>query len=170
MATTCESLSGFTTYFPTADVSELENCQTAYNQNKHRIYSVSFWMTDNELAAEELMQRTFARAFTCGLPLCAKVIDDALMVELREVFYLGELTLRGEVSRVVRSVRRNTRRVDLERAVVQLPPTEKLIFLFHDVEGYDWQWVAQSLDLTIPECQRGLHEARLRIRQLLAKM
>lgn len=168
MATTFESIAGFTPYLPTADVLAIESCQTFYHQHKHRIYSLSFWMTDNELAAEELLQRTFVRAFTSGLPLGAGMIDDCLIAELREVFSLGELTLKCGLVTTVCSVRRNTRRVDLERAVVQLPATEKMIFLLHDVEGYDWARVSRTLDLAVSDCRRGVHQARLRIRQLLA--
>jgi DNA-directed RNA polymerase specialized sigma24 family protein len=170
MATTFESLTGYTPFFPTANALELETCQAIYNQNKHRIYSLSFWMTDNELAAEELLQRAFTRAFTSGLPLGAEMIDGCLIAELREFFSLDEFTLKCGLVTTVCSVRRNTRRVDLERAVVQLPATEKMMFLLHDVERYDWARVARSLDLTVSECRRGVHQARLQIRQLLAKM
>jgi DNA-directed RNA polymerase specialized sigma24 family protein len=57
----------------------------------------------------------------------------------------------------------------LERAVVQLPPTEKMIFLMHDVESYDHARIARTLGLTDEESRVGLHQARLRMRELLAK-
>ena len=45
----------------------LTTSKTLYNQiyreNCDRIYSLSFWMTDNELTAEELSSNTFLRAF-----------------------------------------------------------------------------------------------------------
>ena len=69
----------------------------------------------------------------------------------------------------MQSVRRNTLRVDLERAVVQLPPTEKMIFLMHDVESYDHARIARTLGLSDEESRLGLHQARLRMRELLAK-
>ena len=69
----------------------------------------------------------------------------------------------------VLAVRNNTLRVDLERAVVQLPATEKMIFLMHDVESYDHERIARSLGLSQDESQLGLHQARLRMRELLAK-
>ncbi|MFZ0915052.1 MAG: sigma factor-like helix-turn-helix DNA-binding protein [Candidatus Korobacteraceae bacterium] len=82
---------------------------------------------------------------------------------------LGTLTLNCAPCERVLSVRRNTLRVDLERAVVQLPPTEKMIFLMHDVESYDHARIARTLGLSDEESRLGLHQARLRMRELLAK-
>ena len=46
------------------------NYREIYEENCHRIYSLSFWMTDNELVAEQLLNNTFLRAFaTCGEPI-----------------------------------------------------------------------------------------------------
>ena len=55
-------------------------------------------------------------------------------------------------------------------AVVQVPPTERLIFLMHDVEGYDHARIARLLGVNEAESQTGLHQARIRIRQLVADM
>ena len=140
-----------------------------YEQNRHRIYSLAFWMTDNELSAEQLMTDTFIRAFAiCDQPTSAE-IDSALIAELREYMPLGALTLACQPCDRVMSVRRNTLRVDLERAVVQLPNTEKMIFLMHDVERYDHASIANLLGISETESRLGVHQARLRMRELLAK-
>jgi DNA-directed RNA polymerase specialized sigma24 family protein len=60
-------------------------------------------------------------------------------------------------------------RVDLERAVVQLPNTERMIFLMHDVERYDHTRIASLLKISLQSSIEGLHQARLRMRELLAK-
>jgi len=140
-----------------------------YEQNRHRIYSLAFWMTDHELAAEELMTQAFCRAFRRNDTPTADEIDQALIAELRRYTPLGTLSLNCAPSEKVLSVRRNVLRVDLERAVVQLPGTEKLIFLMHDVEGYDHGRIANLLNITQFESRNGLHQARLRMRELLAK-
>jgi DNA-directed RNA polymerase specialized sigma24 family protein len=70
----------------------------------------------------------------------------------------------------VRSLRRNVKRVHLECAVVQLPATERMIFLMHDVERYDHGRIARTLGITQQESALGLHQARLRMRELLATM
>ena len=57
----------------------------------------------------------------------------------------------------------------LERAVIELPATEKLVFLLHDVEGYNHAKIGRLLGLTEDESKLGLHQARLRIRELVAE-
>ena len=45
-----------------------------------------------------------------------------------------------------------------------------MIFLLHDVEGYNHARIAKLIGLTENESQNGLHQARLRMRELLAAM
>jgi RNA polymerase sigma factor (sigma-70 family) len=80
---------------------------------------------------------------------------------------LGGLTLDCEPTEKVQSVRRNVLRIDLERALMQLPYTERLIFVMHDVESYDHERIARNMSVTQNESRRGLHQARLRLRELL---
>jgi DNA-directed RNA polymerase specialized sigma24 family protein len=149
--------------------SKSEIHSKVYEQNRHRVYSLAFWMTDYELAAEQLMTQTFCRAFASSQEPTADEIDRALISELREYISLGPLTLDCAPSDRVLSVRRNTMRVDLERAVVQLPNTERMIFLMHDVERYDHTRIASLLKISLQSSIEGLHQARLRMRELLAK-
>ena len=37
-----------------------------YNQHRHKVYSLAFWMTGNELTAEQMAASTFLRAFSYG--------------------------------------------------------------------------------------------------------
>ena len=141
-----------------------------YNENCHRIYSLAFWMTDNELTAEQLAANVFLRAFAFNANPKTEQIDQAFLAEVRELTPVGTLTLNCSVSTETKNVRGNTKRVHLERAVVQLPATEKLIFLLHDVEGYDHQRIARLLGMEERESQFGLHQARIRVRELVSQM
>lgn len=170
MASTFENLSGFAGCFPVVMGGDYGLLQQIYEENRHRIYAISFWMTDNELTAEELMLRTFRRAFSRTEAPSSEVLDQTLIAELRRCAPLGALTLNCAVCNEVAGVRHNTLRVHLERAVVQLPATERLLFLLHDVEGYSFERIKCLLGLNHEQCQRGLHQARLRIRELLASM
>ncbi len=169
MATTIQQakITGFTAILPAATSSRY---QQIFDENRHRIYALAFWMTDNELAADELMQSVFCRAFAFSSEPTAEMIDRALVAELRQEYLLGPLSLAEPPCQQVLNVRRNTLRVHLERAVVQLPRTERMIFLMHDVEGYDHARIARTLGLTLGECQSGLHQARIRIRNLVNAM
>ena len=141
-----------------------------YEENRHRIYSLAFWMTDNELTAEDLATNVFLRAFACSSSPTTEQIDHAFLAEVRETRALGTLTLNCSASAATTSIRGNVKRVYLERAVVQLPATEKLIFLLHDVEGYDHQKIARLLGIAEQESQYGLHQARVLIRELVSQM
>jgi RNA polymerase sigma-70 factor (ECF subfamily) len=163
-------LTRFAEYLTNAPAQRLDQYRTIYEDNHHRVYALAFWMTDNELAAEEVMSNTFDRAFALGAENDQEAIDRALVAELRDTVSFGEPPLHCAPSTNVTEVRRNTKRVDLERAVVQLPPTERLAFLMHDVEAYDHSRIARLLGISEIESRTALHQARLRIRELLAKL
>jgi RNA polymerase sigma-70 factor (ECF subfamily) len=142
--------------------------QEAFEENRHRVYSLAFRMTDNELVAEELMINSFCRAFAVSPAPEAESLDRALVAELRELMPLGALTLECAPRAEAGALRRNTKRAELEAAVVQLPPTERMVFLLHDVERYDHARISRILGLNEQESAYGLHQARLRLRELLA--
>jgi len=139
-----------------------------FERNRHRVYAVAFWMTGNELAAEDLMSDSFHAAFLATPYPSVEDIDRALVSELGNLFDIPVFTLDCVPSGQVRNVRSNILRTDLEAAVIQLPATEKLIFLMHDLEGYDHDRVARLLGITERESRLGLYQARLRLRELLA--
>jgi RNA polymerase sigma-70 factor (ECF subfamily) len=143
--------------------------EAIYNEHRHRIYSLAFWMTDNELSAEQMAANVFLRAFATSASPRTEHIDQAFLSVVREFTSVGALTLNKSVPQS-RSVRGNVKRVHLERAVVQLPATEKLIFLLHDVEGYDHQRIARLLGIDEKESQFAVHQARVEIRELVSRM
>jgi len=150
-----------------AQQSSVDHYRDIFEGHRHRVYSLSFYMTDNELAAEDVMSATFCRAFAASHKPDAETIDRALVTELRELTPIGNLTVQCQPATQVNQVRRNTRRADLERAVVELPSTERMIFLMHDVENYDHARIARTIGITETESRMGLFQARLKLRELL---
>ena len=140
-----------------------------YEGNRHRVFSLAFYMTDSEPEAEDVMTQTFCRAFRAHERPSAEQIDRALVSELRETRAIGQLTLSEKPAENTQAIRGNTKRVDLERAVVALPATERMIFLMHDVESYDHARIARTLGITEEESKSGLFRARLRMRELIAE-
>ncbi len=163
-------ITGFAAYLPKVAQGSLEDYQEVFERNRHRIYSFAFWMTDNELAAQELQENTFRRAFAAGEVPAIEAIDKAFLTELRELMAIGVISLDCGVATEVSDVRSNVKRVHLERAVVQLPATERLIYVMHDGEGYCHERIGAMLGLTEKESKFGLHQARVRIRELVAQM
>jgi RNA polymerase sigma-70 factor (ECF subfamily) len=140
-----------------------------YEEHRHRVYSLAFWMTDNEITAEEISARVFLRAFhQPGVPN-AETIDNSLVYELRDLAPIGPLTLNCPIT-TTKAVAGNTKRIHLERAVVQLPSTERLAFLLHDVEGYDHSRIAKTLGISEEESRRAVMQARIQVRELIANM
>ena len=172
MATQIEQakLTGFVAYLPETVQARVETYKQVYDEHRHRVYALAFWMTDNEMAAEELMANTFIRVFAASPDPDGESVDRALLTEVRELMPVGTLTLECSPSKNVEGVRRNVKRVHLERAVVQVPPTERLIFLLHDVESYDHGRIARTLGISEDESRHGLHQARLRLREILATL
>jgi len=158
---------------PPTVVSGAEH-DTIYRENCHRIYSRAFWMTDNELAAEKLSADTFVRAFSEEVRIPAEPaeqhaeqIDQAFIAEMREIEPVGTLTLKCPAAENGRSIRGRMKRIHLERAVVQLPATEKLVFLMHDVEGYGHSRISRLLGIAAEESRLALHSARMYVRKLV---
>jgi len=58
-------------------------------------------------------------------------------------------------------------RLALERAVADLPAGYRLIFILHDVEGYEHNEIASMLECSIGNSKSQLHKARLRLRDAL---
>jgi len=156
-------------YMPAIVAERTADYERVYESNRHRVYSLAFWMTDNELVAEHVATAAFVRAFAASTDPTSEMIDRALLAEVRELVSLGPLTLHCADAASVVSVRRNIKRIHMERAVIQLPATERMIFLLHDVESYDKVRIARLLGLSAEEVLQGLHQARLGMREAIAE-
>ena len=157
-------------FLPSAKSKLLKHHRAIYEANRHRVYSFAFWMTDSEPMAEHISERTFLRAFSLDDRPGEELIDRALLRELQveAAVSMEPLQLQCAVVNEVSSVRHNTKREELERAIVQLPHTERMIFCMHDGDGYDHARIARTLGIGEDESRHGLHQARLRIRELVS--
>ena len=155
-------LAAFLPIIQHAEKASVDHYREIFEGNRHRVYSLSYYMTDNELTAEEVMTDTFCRAFAASRKPDAETIDRALVTELREITPIGSLTVQCQPATQVSEVRRSTRRADLERAVVQLPATERLesaasfkalfthrvrVNTINDVDAQVVAWLKQAYDL-----------------------
>jgi RNA polymerase sigma-70 factor (ECF subfamily) len=58
-------------------------------------------------------------------------------------------------------------RMNLERAINQLPPGCKTMFVLHDVEGYRHEEIAAISGCSVGNSKSQLHKARVRLRKIL---
>jgi RNA polymerase sigma-70 factor (ECF subfamily) len=60
-------------------------------------------------------------------------------------------------------------RLELQRAIGELPPGYRLVFVLHDIEGYEHNEIATMLGCSIGNCKSQLHKARLKLRDALRR-
>ena len=140
-----------------------------YDSHRHRVYALAYYMTGDELSAEDLLARCFTRAFAGKEAPDGADVDASLLAELRRDGVLGEIELREapEVG-VSGAAGGNILRTDLEEAVRGLPAGERLVFLLSDVEGYSAARVAALTGRREAEIARAVLGARLRLREATA--
>lgn len=158
-----------------------------YGLHKRRVYSLCLRMTGNTAEAEDLTQEAFLQlyrkiatfrgesAFSTWLHRLA--VNVVLMhlrkkglpeVSLQETlepteedgpkkdFGAHDQVLAGSIDRV-----------NLERAVESLPPGYRIIFVLHDIEGYEHNEIAEMMGCSIGNSKSQLHKARMKLRDLL---
>jgi RNA polymerase sigma-70 factor (ECF subfamily) len=140
-----------------------------YESHRHRTFSLAFYMTGNEIEAEEILTTTFVRAFEQTPKPDGFAVDSALVTELSERFPLQKEEPSPAVATGGILGNRNVLRADLEIAVRNLPANERLVFLLRDVEGYQPAAIAKLLDMTEAKVVRTCFTARIRLAQILAQ-
>jgi RNA polymerase sigma-70 factor (ECF subfamily) len=147
-----------------------------FDSHRHRAFALAYYMTGNEVEAEQILTSTFVRAFRDAQEPEGRDVDTALLEELRQrshlhpetAFNAGDLTAApGDPAPELAD--RNVKRTDLEEAMRDLPPVERLLFLLRDVEGYSPAAIAELLKMPEADVKRGLFTARLRLRRILAE-
>lgn len=162
---------------------ETQAFKEIYDRHATRLYNLAYRMTGSAVDAEDALQEIFLLAYR---KLSSFKGDSALGTWL---YRLGmNLCLdrvrgkHGKMDRVTvalddeRGERRPDRgqrldrvvdRLDLERAIAQLPASYKAAFLLHDVEGFEHHEVGQMLGIAEGTSKSLVHKARLRIRTFL---
>jgi RNA polymerase sigma-70 factor (ECF subfamily) len=145
-----------------------ERQRDIYESHRHRVFSVSYYMTGSELEAEEILRGSFIRAFLKEDEPDSTIIDTALLEQLRDQRVLVEERPLPPPTTGFLPQRNNILRTELEEAIRFLPSKERVVFLLMDVEGYPASRVAELLELSKAEVLRTALTARMRIRAELA--
>lgn len=145
-----------------------------FESHRHRTFALAFYMTGNELEAEEILTSTFTKAFGAVEEPTGSDVDSALIDELRQRSHLdAELEAQTPVAtgrvELGADLSRNVKRTDLEEAIQELPGSERLLFLLRDVEGYSPDAIAQLLKMPEAEVRRKVMATRIRLRRILAE-
>lgn len=196
MATITNTLIMTVTAEPSQASSDLELARAAaagdtsafeklYEQHNKRVYSLCFRMLGNVSQAEDLTQEVFLQvfkkigsfrgdsAFTTWLHRLT--VNQVLMHFRKRGVKLEHTSEEGDFTNIVETPLQSTRRISmvdrlaLEKAVSELPPGYRTVFVLHDVQGYEHEEISNLLDVSIGTSKSQLHKARMRLRELLTK-
>jgi RNA polymerase sigma-70 factor (ECF subfamily) len=157
-----------------------------YKAHKRRVYSLCLRMVGKVELAEDLTQEAFLQLYrkiasfrgdsalstwlhsvTVNIVLMhlrkralAEVsLDEALELDEdggpKKDFGTHDHILAGSIDRVI-----------LERAIENLPPGYRIIFVLHDVEGYEHNEIAEMLGCSVGNSKSQLHKARMKLRDV----
>ena len=158
-----------------------------YALHKRRVYSLCLRMLSNIAEAEDLTQESFLQlhrkiatfrgdsAFSTWLH---RLTINVVLMHLRRkglnLISLDEALDPSPDSGPARSfgapdlrLTGSIDRMTLEKAVEDLPAGYRLIFVLHDIEGYEHNEIASLLDCSIGNSKSQLHKARMKLREAL---
>jgi len=58
-------------------------------------------------------------------------------------------------------------RIGLQKAIADLPPGYRTVFVLHDVEGYEHNEIAEIMNCSVGNSKSQLHKARMKLRERL---
>jgi RNA polymerase sigma-70 factor, ECF subfamily len=164
---------------------DLEAFEELYRQHAGRLYSVACRMVGNPSDAEDLLQEIFLSAhrkldsfrgdsalgtwlYRLATNLC---LDHLRSRAARTSQLTGTLDDEpGLADAGSRALADSTlTRMDLERALAQLPDGCRAAFVLHDIEGLEHREVADALGIAEGTSKSQVHKARLRLRALLGR-
>jgi len=171
--------------------------QAAYarlvEQHASRIYRLALRMMGNEADAEDVLQETFLSAFKSIDRFEARsslstwlyrIASNAALMRLRRVepdqVSVDEPMERDDGDVVPRQLfdfcclpeevlLEDEARAEMERAVEELPPVLRSVFVLRDIEGLSTEETANALDLSISAVKSRLMRARLKLRERLSQ-
>ncbi|NBO63967.1 MAG: sigma-70 family RNA polymerase sigma factor [Acidobacteria bacterium] len=159
--------------------------EVLYERHQRRVYSLCLRMVANATEAEDLSQEVFVQlfrkvgsfrgesAFTTWLHRLT--VNHVLMHFRKKGVKLERTTEEGEISEmqdVIQAVTEKPRYIDriaLDKAISELPPGYRTVFVLHDVEGFEHEEVASMLGVSVGTSKSQLHKARMRLRDLINK-
>lgn len=163
------------------DMSAFEE---VYRQHHRRVYGLCMRMTCNVSEAEDLTQEVFINLFrklgsfrgeaALGTWIHRMTVNQVLMHFRRNKARREQSAEEtGVPVRVVEGTERPGRmpvidNIALSDAITKLPQGYRMVFILHDVEGYDHEEVGRLLGCAAGTSKSQLHKARKKLRELLS--
>jgi RNA polymerase sigma-70 factor (ECF subfamily) len=168
-----------------------EHCFAAlYAQHKRRVFSLCLRMTGDHAQAEDFTQEAFLQLFRkIGLfrgesafsTWLHRLAVNVVLMHFRKKV-LSEVSLdetldsqqddgpKREIATRDNVLHGSLDRITLQRVIDDLPPGYRIIFVLHDIEGYEHNEIAEMLGCSIGNSKSQLHKARMKLRTLLVSL
>ncbi len=163
---------------------EADAFKEVYDAHATRLYNLACRMVRSPAEAEDLLQDIFLQAFRklssykgeaalgtwlyrLGMNLCLDKVRSKQGKMDRSTVALEDERPGAGTSRTGRRADGVVDRLDLERAIEQLPDSYRAAFLLHDVEGFEHHEIGDILGIAEGTSKSLVHKARLRIREFL---
>ena len=162
---------------------DVDAFEEIYRRHHKRVYSLCFRMVKNTSAAEDLTQEVFLQLFrklhtfrgeSSFTTWLHRLTVNQVLMHFRKPLVKTEKTTEDGITpiRVVTGTENPRRmslidRIALNEAIDQLSPGYRMVFILHDLEGYEHDQIGKMLGCAVGTSKSQLHKARLRLRQLL---
>jgi len=163
------------------------------NRYQNKIYRLARRLTDNQEDAEDVLQESFVRAFRAigGFKGASKfstwlyriTVNLAAMKRRAQRYHIESLdepitTKDGEINRDIRdtgidpleALIAKEIRESLDRAISDLSPTNKAVFVLRHIEGLSTEETREILNISIPAVKSRLHRTRLVLQERLMSL
>ena len=157
-----------------------------FEMHKRRVYSLCLRMTGNTAEAEDLTQEAFLQLFrkistfrgeSAFSTWLHRLAVNVVLMHLRKKG-LQQVSLDEADSSQGEPVKRDygdhdqrlkgsIDRISLSRAIADLPPGYRTVFVLHDVEGYEHNEIAEIMNCSVGNSKSQLHKARMKLRDWL---
>jgi RNA polymerase sigma-70 factor, ECF subfamily len=162
---------------------DMQAFEELYNRYHRRVYNLCLRMTNDVSEAEDLAQEIFIHVYrkigsfrgeSAMMTWLHRVTVNKVLMHFRKNSVRRErMTEDGESPEpVVKNAETPSQmqavdRIALDRAIAQLPPGYRAVFILHDVEGYEHAEVAQICGTAVGTSKSQLHKARKKLYELL---
>lgn len=173
---------GDTALVASVQAGDVDAFEALYKQHAARIYSLASRMAGSPDEGEDLVQEIFLQAYrklgsfkgdaSVGTWLYRLAVNHCLDFVRSRRAKMGRVTDTLDAAGSFEPVsprETSLARLDLERAIEQLPPGCREAFVLHDVEGFDHKEVARLLGIAEGTSKSQVFKARMKLRGLLAR-
>jgi RNA polymerase sigma-70 factor, ECF subfamily len=159
-----------------------------FEAHKRRVYSLCLRMTGNTAEAEDLTQEAFLQLFrkistfrgeSAFSTWLHRLAVNVVLMHLRKKG-LQQVSLDEMDTSQDEPVKRDygsddlrltgsIDRIGLQKAIADLPPGYRTVFVLHDIEGYEHNEIAEIMSCSVGNSKSQLHKARMKLRERLIK-